>query len=303
MVEIGGQTTTIPSHFTLFYNIVIPCLLLFGLLPNVIVMIKNGPVDGENDPTQGFWGPKTATVNWCEADYVVTQYVAEWWNTLSSFTIVFYGILGFYKHYKSAEVRYLAAFLFFTIVGCGSAAFHGSLLRSMQMMDELPMIWGNMIFFYILISIEDKKGRTRNLDIVILLLMTVVSTYLITVFDEKAGGQDIFLVCYGSGVVFLVHKSRRLDLKYNSKNIVIMKEVAVFFYATGFVLWLTDRNFCGTVRSLNLHAIWHLFAGIGTYTAMLFWIWVRNENLERKQTVRGTFVTRWVEFDGLDKKI
>jgi hypothetical protein len=44
-----------------------------------------------------------------------------------------------------------------------------------------------------------------------------------------------------------------------------------------------------------LHAIWHLGAGIGTYTSVVYWVWVRNEFLKRKQRVMGsTPVDRWI---------
>ena len=36
----------------------------------------------------GFWGPPSATMNWCEEDYVVTPWIAEFWNTLSNLTFV-----------------------------------------------------------------------------------------------------------------------------------------------------------------------------------------------------------------------
>ncbi len=32
----------------------------------------------------GFWGPRTASVDWCEPNYVWSHYVAEWWNTITS---------------------------------------------------------------------------------------------------------------------------------------------------------------------------------------------------------------------------
>ena len=32
----------------------------------------------------GVWGNPTALIDWCEENYVVTTYVAEFWNTLRS---------------------------------------------------------------------------------------------------------------------------------------------------------------------------------------------------------------------------
>lgn len=33
-------------------------------------------------------------LDWCEQNYVVTYYVAEFWNTLSSLLIAFWAIIG-----------------------------------------------------------------------------------------------------------------------------------------------------------------------------------------------------------------
>jgi hypothetical protein len=35
------------------------------------------------DPS-GFWGVPTASINWCEQNYAVIPWVAEFWNTLSA---------------------------------------------------------------------------------------------------------------------------------------------------------------------------------------------------------------------------
>ena len=60
-----------------------------------------------------------------------------------------------------------------------------------------------------------------------------------------------------------------LDAVYNSKRTVALLEVCIVFYVGGFFLWLVDRNFCPTVRSMHLHALWHLGAGTSTTTTMV----------------------------------
>ena len=34
--------------------------------------------------TEGFWGPVTASIDWCEENYERTPYLAEFWNSISS---------------------------------------------------------------------------------------------------------------------------------------------------------------------------------------------------------------------------
>jgi dihydroceramidase len=97
------------------------------------------------------------------------------------------------------------AFAMFIVIGFGSAAFHGTLWRSMQLMDELPMVWANGIFIFIIITMEDTK-RPRKLEAWIIAGVTAVLSLAIVFIDAAAAkegkegsGQDVFLVTYGSG--------------------------------------------------------------------------------------------------------
>jgi len=58
----------------------------------------------------GFWGPPTSTIDWCEANYVHSFYVCEWFNTLSSMAMVLAGVAGIWLHRRVLEQRFLLAF-------------------------------------------------------------------------------------------------------------------------------------------------------------------------------------------------
>ena len=63
--------------------------------------------------------------------------------------------------------------------------------------------------------------------------------------------------------------------------------LAMFIYLVGFNVWLIDRRFCSLIGSLHLHSFWHFFAGLGTFTAMLFWMQVRLTVLKQKFKMKG----------------
>ena len=44
--------------------------------------------------SQGYWGIATSDMDFCETNYEVSHYVAEFWNTLSSIPIVLVGLSG-----------------------------------------------------------------------------------------------------------------------------------------------------------------------------------------------------------------
>ena len=127
----------------------------------------------------------TANTNWCEADYIYSQYIAEFWNTLSSLAIVVWGAWGLYFHFRWTETRFFLCYFIFVIVGLGSAGFHGTLSREMQLLDELPMLWGNSVFIYCNFAMADEVGSSRFWTMLILLFCTVSVTLLIIYREES----------------------------------------------------------------------------------------------------------------------
>ncbi|CAK0883143.1 unnamed protein product [Prorocentrum cordatum] len=269
--------------------------VVMAVLPLLGLMVARGPVDGAGDLTEGFWGAKTASVNWCEADYAVTAYIAEFWNSLSSLAIVVIGSYGMWMHWRAVEPRYVVAFASFIVVGLGSAAFHGTLWRSMQLLDELPMLWADGVFIYILITMEDDMDREPRRGLMFAFAAAeVLMTLAVIILDTSS--QDVFLLFYGSQTLYLFVASGRYDVKYNAPGTVMLLETGLLFYGGGFLLWLVDRNFCPHVSMLYLHVFWHVFAGLGTFSSILFWIWIRHEFLGLRPVLRGaTPLTRWVE--------
>ena len=100
-------------------------------------------------PAVGYW-TQTASENWCEADYTHSFYVAEWWNTLSSFPLVIFSLLalrlGLLHGYPK---RLLLPSLLTALVGLGSVWFHGTLSYGGQALDELSMVVAATAFLYV----------------------------------------------------------------------------------------------------------------------------------------------------------
>lgn len=76
----------------------------------------------------GIWGTQTATLDWCEQNYDITPYIAEFFNTTTNLIFMYLGVLGIRDclRYEAGKV-YLVAFTGYIIVGLGSMAFHASL--------------------------------------------------------------------------------------------------------------------------------------------------------------------------------
>jgi dihydroceramidase len=98
-------------------------------------------------PHRGFWGSRTSAVDWCEANYTKTPYVAEFWNTLSSLALCVVAMIGLrFAHRYRYPLRIVIAYVGVFLIGTGSVAFHGTLTRTGQAIDELSMVC-QLLFF------------------------------------------------------------------------------------------------------------------------------------------------------------
>jgi hypothetical protein len=104
------------------------------------------------------FGP--SSINWCELDYIKSEYIAEYWNTLTGIFLIISSLYSYIKNYdiKHHEVKILhySNILLF-IVGIGTMMFHGTLVYIWQLLDEIPMM---------LIVIEYYRILTIELDLI-----------------------------------------------------------------------------------------------------------------------------------------
>ncbi|KAL8594789.1 hypothetical protein ACOMHN_047507 [Nucella lapillus] len=236
------------------------------------------PTDG------GYWGRVTSTIDWCEENYVVSPYVAEFWNTISNVIMIFAPLFaGCLAVRQRLEKPVIFSYFSIVVVGCGSWLFHMTLQYSMQLMDELPMIWGSAFLLYGILTLEGKRENYYWLIAALLgycLLVTVL--YLVNnnpVFHEAAYGLMVAVMAFGAIKIIVKYGNRVGTLLYLSSFVT---------YMSGFLLWNVDNLYCQHLRSLRrdkvhlaatplleCHAWWHILAGLGSYLCLLFVSYMR----------------------------
>ena len=116
--------------------------------------------DGNRDG--GYWGPVTATVDWCEHNYVHSVYIAEFWNTLSNIGFILFGLYGLRMCWlEKLERRFVVVYASIVVVGAGSAAYHCTLTKIGQQGDETPMVLAMLGWLFSLIW-EDPAFEERH---------------------------------------------------------------------------------------------------------------------------------------------
>ena len=259
----------------------------------------------EPEDMMGYWGKPTSTLDWCEKNYVITHYVAEFWNTVTNLSMIIPPIYGMFVAYQQGiERRYLICYALLLLTGCGSWMFHMTLLFEMQLMDEVPMVWGGAFMLYSLYRSRnsyEEGGRIVGITL-LLYALTVTIVYL---FNKNAFFHEFMYGILVTGIVFLAIKYNHLHFK-NSTNPLFYS--GVLLYGIGFALWNVDNNFCPQITHLRenklgsngglnflspltqLHGWWHLMAGYATYLHILACIQNRLAFLGVAHTIEASWI-------------
>lgn len=102
-----------------------------------------------------------STVDWCESNYSVSNYIAEYWNTITGIFLIFSGLI--FHSLNENEIRMSNTYIknrfknirnLLILVGFGTMLFHGTLLYPFQLLDELPMIFLALEYIKILLELQ-----------------------------------------------------------------------------------------------------------------------------------------------------
>ena len=208
------------------------------------------------------WLRHTATVDWCEENYLMTNLVAEFYNTISSITMALTGLLLYRLYaneYLKPSIRICHALLVF--VGLGSIFFHATLSYAGQLADELTMLWHIVA---VMCDMFDGHSFTSIAVKLILIMGSGLYTYVMIDLGNEPNKQ--FLVFQGTFATCLIYVIWRLWKGASTNKIARVQFYhGVMSFGFAWSLWLIDYLLCDLVQHLHLHALWHVFASIAIY--------------------------------------
>lgn len=248
----------------------------------------------------GYWEPHSASIDFCESNYLHSQYVVEFHNTWSSLAgLSSLGVLGLFHGNPTRELRYALAYQVLIAIGLGSTGLHGSLHWFFQSSDELPMIWLVMSLFYLLAEFDAPLQGPPNYPRlpVVLSYITVLLTAIYYAFQKiylvfimSFILETLIVVVWFARVLFATTYGGKLNdkRKFTTKWLGIMAFASLTLIA--FPLWLYDMFQCNTFlpivdhmyffRGITPHVLWHFFSGLGAYCAIICLSCCRLEELQ-----------------------
>ena len=228
-----------------------------------------------------------ASINWCEYNYKVVPFIAEFWNALTGLSLCLSSFI-FYKNNKKLFKpsydpsqnkfylvkdtgnlnRYLinANYLLF-MVGIGTIFFHGTLLYIFQLFDEIPMLLITFDYIYILLTINKSKYVWFYYTKYIWCFIIITSYWIhptlqiITFFTFFT--TNIYIIILNIYYTSHIH--------YKETNYFVKVKVQDYLLVIGFIgvmcltIWIIDSLFCRYVQHLYLHSMWHIVTSVLVY--------------------------------------
>ncbi|KAL2840778.1 ceramidase [Aspergillus pseudoustus] len=230
-----------------------------------------------------FWGPQTSYLNFCEQDYVVTRFVAEFINTLSSGVYCLFGLHGLAQLRRRNQASLSRCIPYLGLIGVGvcSGGYHMTLKYHTQMSDELSMHLLTTPLLYRILTFQTSAEYTRLVGGILGAIFTLVMVVHM-VMDEFL----LHAVSFGLAVLLITTRTMKTiplqipDSRIRAK-IRGVSRFGLFCFIFGYTVWLIDTWFCPQLIEVRrfigaplafffeLHGWWHVFTGIGGYVAVV----------------------------------
>lgn len=209
--------------------------------------------------------PHGVTIDWCEDNYAVQTWVAEFWNTWTSVLCAAVFLVWLCQPSPPAAGAVPWLHLLFSFIFAGSAAFHGTLTWVGQLLDEVPIM--AFCAFSLAVCFDNlslQSGFKRSwwgLGPRVLAAACVAETMALTILytlHTKAYGVFLTGVVVQAALhwpfmLYFIWKRTQWD---RAALGMLAMHVGVGYSGAG--LWLLENTFCSQLKALNLHAVWHI---------------------------------------------
>ncbi|KAF2827145.1 alkaline phytoceramidase [Ophiobolus disseminans] len=238
----------------------------------------NRHFSGDRHALQGAWSPPSSTANFCEEDYAVTRYLAEFINSLTNLIYVYFALRYMYQPKKATllapRVDFMSVSLL--ILGISSFLFHASLRQTLQFADELSMLGLAWSLLQGTLTVRNSFVRTRNINFGLAIVFPLFSAFYVwtgkIIYHATAFAIAISVIVLRGHYLFHwleppFPTAKRVDWLYRGIN-------ALIYLLVGYFLWNIDLEYCAELRQLReqvgmpwswcleLHGWWHILTAI-----------------------------------------
>lgn len=218
--------------------------------------------------------PMSASVDWCEKNYIVSDSIAEFTNTISSLPLLVIPSVCFLTNAWESYTRLVCSGVCFqmcimTVIGLSSMYVHATLSLLGQLFDEVGIVWA---LFFGYAGLMPKQHRPRY--------FTGNSAYWISTFVSVSLTCAWFVFPYLNGFVLMALSlpivwMHSIELvKYKNPSTLHITRVTLVLLIFAIFSWVVDIFFCKYCEFVyipGMHNLWHITVSFGAYlTITLF---------------------------------
>jgi len=227
----------------------------------------------------GPWGNvHSATLDWCEGNYVHFVYIAETWNSLSNIPFILLAVHGMITVLQEGlpnRARYALTHALIAFIGIGSFVFHATLMWHAQvLLDELPMIYVSFQALYcVLLEGRASSSRTPKIACTLLpaLITAIYLAYPYPIFHQVSYAILQLLVTYRLQEL----RQRLPDGSKLRQDCTHLLKTGAALTVVAFAIWNMDNILCDDITSWRSrvgpigvisqgHAWWHILVACGS---------------------------------------
>ncbi|KAF4964698.1 hypothetical protein FSARC_7405 [Fusarium sarcochroum] len=255
--------------------------------------------DGDPHSLSGVWSPPTSRANFCEEDYAITFYLAEFVNALTNVTYVYLALRSMYGPRSRGLFAPKWDFMSFSLLtlGFGSFLFHASLRQTFEFVDELSMLLLSWSMLRTLLVLRQSPTNTRYISIALAVFFISFSVFYVrsAKIIYQVIGFWFSLILIGVRVRYLFHWAKPKFTEEQIRDWSIRVYTAAFTCLFGYFIWNIDLEFCAELRNLRaqiglpwawlleFHGWWHVLTAVGASQFMNVLREVREEVSHEKK--------------------
>lgn len=185
----------------------------------------------------------SSSISWCERQYEHNTHMIEYWNSLSSLIISFFGLLGLFTGNKNNILLYVNLIF----IGFASFYFHATLSYFAQLLDELGI---TSILLLVIVKIYTPNQQNKQF------------TYMLRTFFLVQLFIQFYAPYYNRFILFLYAQPIINKLRHQSLNIQI---VSYTLFTMSVICWIFDYLCTELSTTIEFHSVWHILIGITAY--------------------------------------
>ncbi|KAB5554877.1 ceramidase [Coniochaeta sp. 2T2.1] len=227
---------------------------------------------GDRFADTGYWSPSTSIANFCEEDYAITKYIAEFINSISNFAYIYFALR--HTGWNLRCLDQMSGSLL--MVGLCSLLYHVTLRQGAQYSDDVSMLFLAGALLQRLFCSARAPSGTRVITVAIYAAIGTMSAIYMSSGSllVHVSMFAAMLLLIGLRTLYLINAAHPASMQEKMGYIRKFGGVCAYL-VVAFFLWNIDFKYCHELRRLRtmaglpwawvleLHGWWHILTAVG----------------------------------------